>query len=100
MIKHIVMWRIEAPQDREKQEVLETLKKELEKLQGEIEGLIVAEVGLNYNESEAAYDAVLYSEFDSKEALEQYQVHDKHQHVANTFVRPFAVARTVVDYEC
>lgn len=99
MIKHIVMWKIEAPEGKDKQEVLDTLKAELENLSGQIEGLLDIEVGLNYNDSAAAYDAVLYSEFTDKAALEGYQKHEKHQHVANNYVRPFTVARAVVDYE-
>ncbi|MHC1750887.1 MAG: Dabb family protein [Cellulosilyticaceae bacterium] len=99
MIKHIVMWKIEAPEGKSKEEVLSNIKKELENLQGQIEGLSLAEVGINYNTSNTAYDAVLCSEFTNQAALENYQKHEKHQHVANTFVRPFATARAVVDYE-
>ncbi|MGL4737790.1 MAG: Dabb family protein [Cellulosilyticaceae bacterium] len=99
MIKHIVMWQVEAKEGLAKQDILETLKKELEGLAGQIEGLTKIEVGLNYNTSDTAYDAVLYSEFVNKEALAYYQKHEKHQYVANHYVRPYTVARAVVDYE-
>lgn len=97
MIKHIVMWRIKETEN--KQDVLMKLKEELELLSGQIDGLMKLEVGLNYNSADTAYDAVLYSEFVDKQALEYYQKHEKHQYVANNFVRPFTTARAVVDYE-
>lgn len=96
MIKHIVMWRIKS---ENKANILKNLKEQLEKLEGQIEGLISLEVGINYNASTQAYDAVLYSKFESKEALFAYRAHEKHNEVANTYVRPFVVERTVVDYE-
>lgn len=99
MIKHIVMWKVKEREDITKQEILINLKQELENLDDQIEGLIKIEVGINYNTSDTAYDAVLYSEFVDKEALEYYQKHEKHQYVANYFVRPFTTARSVVDYE-
>lgn len=99
MIKHIVMWQVEAKDGLEKQTILDTLKKELEALAGQIDGMTEIEVGINYNTSDTAYDAVLYSEFVSKEALAYYQKHEKHQYVANNYVRPYTVGRAVVDYE-
>lgn len=36
---------------------------------------------------------------EGKEALEYYQKHEKHQYVANHFVRPFTISQAVVDYE-
>lgn len=99
MIKHIVMWKIEGTKDQTKEQVIQAMKEQFEALNGQIEGMHSLEVGCNYNTSEAAYDAVLTSVHTDKEALEAYQQHEKHQHVANTYVRPFATARAVVDFE-
>ncbi|MDA3731778.1 Dabb family protein [Niameybacter massiliensis] len=96
MVKHIVMWRVVS---QTKEDVLKNIKERLENLNGQIDGLIHLEVGINYNASKQAYDAVLYSEFESKEALISYRDHEKHQEVANTYVRPFTVERAVVDFE-
>lgn len=99
MVRHVVMWRVEEKEGLSKETILETLKRELEGLNGQIEGMTHIEVGLNYNEGASFYDAVLISDFVDREALTFYQKHEKHQHVANNFVRPFTVARAAVDYE-
>lgn len=99
MVKHVVMWKIEGKDGKTKEQALVDIKKQLEGLNGQIEGMQTLEVGINYNESATAYDAVLTSIHESKEALQGYQKHEKHQHVANTYVRPFTVARVGVDFE-
>lgn len=99
MVKHIVMWKVQGTEEITKGSVLARLKQELEELNGQIEGLIHLEVGINENTSASAYDAVLYSTFKDEKALEYYQQHEKHQYVANQFVRPFTIDRAVVDFE-
>jgi len=56
------------------------------------------EVGLNIKDSERAADVVLYSEFDSPEALAVYSRHSAHQEVV-TFIREIASETRVVDYQ-
>ncbi len=96
MTKHIVMWKIK---DESKAESALKIKNGLEGLVGKIDGLISAEVGINTNPSDMAFDVVLYSEFTSQSALDGYQSNPLHLEVAG-FVRSVAVERHVVDYEC
>lgn len=99
MVKHIVMWKVKEHEVHgTKEEVMQKIKKGLEGLKGEIDGLEEIEVGINFNPSEAAYDVVLNSVLTSKEALEGYQNHPKHLEVANGLVRQVATSRVVVDY--
>ncbi|MFR5265880.1 Dabb family protein [Clostridium sp.] len=94
MIKHIVMWKLKE-ENKEKNAM--KIKNDLEALKDKIEELKSIEVGINFNESEAAYDVVLYSEFESKEDLDSYQNNKDHKEVG-AFVRTCVIDRKVVDY--
>lgn len=99
MIKHIVMWKIEGVNGLSKEETAFQIKETLERLNGQIEGLIHLEVGIDFLESEASYDVVLYSELESKDALNYYQTHPLHVKAATEVIKPAATSRIVVDYE-
>ncbi|MDQ6969924.1 MAG: Dabb family protein [Mariprofundus sp.] len=92
MIKHIVMWKL-----RDKADAAE-IKIRLEALAGKIPGLLHIEVGIDFLASEQSADVVLYTELESREALQAYQSHPEHQAVV-PIVKAAAIARTVVDYE-
>jgi len=92
MIKHIVMWKLRDKKDAA------AIKCKLEALNGNIPGLLHIEVGIDFLASEQSADVVLYSELESREALEAYQHHPAHQAVV-PIVKAAAIARTVVDYE-
>nr|NIP29005.1 Dabb family protein [Candidatus Dadabacteria bacterium]NIQ12849.1 Dabb family protein [Candidatus Dadabacteria bacterium] len=82
MIKHIVMWKLKDTHNGlEKKDNALKLKKELEDLKNKIVEIQEIEVGINFNESEAACDVVLYSSFNSKEDLTTYQKHPDHMKV-------------------
>lgn len=95
MIKHIVMWKLK---EENKMDSAQKIKKDLEALKGVIKGLNEIEVGIDFNKSDAAYDVVLYSTFDTKEDLNAYQIHPEHKKVG-AFVAQVKVERIVVDYE-
>ena len=44
-------------------------------------------------------DVMLYSVFESAEALKGYSVHPAHVEVADTKVRPFTATRSCIDFE-
>jgi len=94
MIKHIVMWKLN---DENKAENAQLIKEKLEALTGVIPGLLEVEVGIDFNKSDAAFDVVLYSVLESKDALASYQIHPAHQAVV-PFVKAAACQRVVVDY--
>ena len=99
MIKHIVMWRLkDSALGASKEENALKLKESLEALKSEIEELKGVEVGINFSPSPAAFDVVLYSEFESREGLEAYQRHPEHVKIAD-FVGEIRSERAVVDYE-
>ena len=99
MIKHIVMWRLkDKAAGGTKQENAAKLKGSLESLVGVIPSLKAAEVGINFNPSDAAFDVVLYSEFEDKEGLSAYQNHPEHLKIVD-FVGEIRSDRAVVDYE-
>jgi hypothetical protein len=99
MIKHIVMWRLkEIADDATKQENAQKLKERLESLRDKIREIKDIEVGINVNPSEAAFDVVLYSEFEDREALRIYQNHPEHKKIVD-FVGRIRTDRCVVDYE-
>jgi len=99
LIKHIVMWKLkEFAEGKSKLENAQIIKSDLEALKDKIEQIKYIEVGININESEQAYDVVLYSEFNSMEDLNTYQNHPEHVKVAE-FVGKVREARVVTDYD-
>jgi len=92
MIRHIVMWKFRPDTEAEQAKFLEALRG----LQGVIPQLLRSEVGVNVGKDN--YDAVLVSEFESLETLEQYKVDPRHQAVA-ALCKEIRVDRVAVDYE-
>jgi len=98
MIKHIVMFKLKDNfETNEKISILKKLKMELEELPKNISEIKYFEVGLNFNESQRAYDFVLVSEFETKNDLEIYAKHKKHLEFIE-FFKPFRENSIVVDY--
>lgn len=98
MIKHIVMWTMKENGETSKKRNAEILKEKLEELKLKIPFIRNLEVGINFKEDEAAFDVVLYSEFDSKEDLEKYTLHPDHQALKD-FIVNVREKRVFVDYE-
>lgn len=99
MVKHIVMWKLkEQAAGASAKENAAKLKERLEALQATISEIKEIEVGINFNPGEAACDVVLYSAFESREALEAYQKHPDHVAIVG-FVNEIRSTRHVVDYE-
>jgi hypothetical protein len=99
MIIHIVMWTLkDFAEGKDKSENIHIMKEKLESLIDHVDVIRKLEVGLNFNARAAAYDIVLYSEFDSKEDLNAYQIHPEHRKVSE-FIGKIDDKRAVVDYE-
>jgi len=92
MVKHIVMWKLKNKADSE------IIRDKLNDLMGHIPGLLSIEVGIDFSNNDAAFHMVLIAELESKEALEAYRIHPKHQAVI-PLVQTAAIDRAVVDYE-
>jgi len=99
MVKHIVMWRLkEHAEGADKAANALRVRELLEGLRGRIPGLLALEVGLNFDRSSAAFDVVLYSEFEDERALAGYQSHPEHE-VAAAFIGRVRSERVLVDYK-
>ena len=99
MITHIVIWKLKNKTHPVSQcEDALAIKNALENLAGKIPGLLRIEVGFDYSEKETAGDIVLVSEFESREALAQYQNHPEHVKVGE-IVRPRTFDRRMIDFQ-
>jgi hypothetical protein len=99
MLKHIVMWKLkENAEGADKATNAAKLKEMLDACANIVPGILKFELALAHPALEATYDVVLYSEFASKSALDEYQEHP--QHVAlKPFIGAIREARQCMDYE-
>jgi hypothetical protein len=99
MIKHIVLWKLkDFAEGATKEQNALKVKLMLEDMRGKIPGMLKLEVGLNFEKSSDAADISLYSEFESREALDAYQAHPAHM-PAKKFIPLVRSERRVTDYE-
>ena len=93
MVKLIVLYTLK--EGVEKKEAVALIESVLVPLVGKIPGLLHMEVKLAFN----GMDYALYSEFESREALEAYAVHPLHLEAKEHFHHLLAT-RVAADYEC
>ena len=100
MIKHIVMWKFrEEAEGKSKEENIALVKAGLESLKGVIPQITDDfEVGVNFTETDTAFDAVLVSSFKSREDLLAYRNDPRHKKEA-AYNKKVRSDRVVVDYE-
>jgi hypothetical protein len=99
MIKHLVMWKLkDTAEGATKEQNAQKMKTALEALKHKIPQIRHIEVGVNFLQSDAAYDVALYSEFATEEDLALYQKHPEHKSVG-VFVEKVRESRVVVDYK-
>jgi len=99
VVKHIVLWRLKPEaHGRPAAENARAIKQKLEALRGRIPGLLAIEVGLDFSRTDNSCDLALYSEFESRAALDAYQAHPDHKAVM-TFILEARSERHLVDYE-
>ncbi len=99
MVKHIILWQLKDElTESEKKTVIAGIRSGLEGLLGQIEGLKEIKVHANGLDSSNA-DVMLYSVFESEQALKGYAVHPAHIAVADGKVRPFTKLRLCLDFE-
>jgi hypothetical protein len=98
MVKHIVMWKLKESVDgQSREQIALSMKSKLEGLVGLVPQIKALEVGINFAESDTASDISLYSEFESLEDLNAYQIHPEHQKVV-AYVKTVVTERRVADY--
>ncbi len=96
MVKHIILWKLND--EHNTSEVKSGIKDGLEGLLGRIPGLLEIEVQTECLPTSNA-DVMLYSVFESFDALKGYSVHPAHVQVADELVRPYTKTRTCMDFE-
>ena len=99
MIKHIVMWKLkDQAEGRDRAANALEMKRRLDECAHIVPGILAFEVTVAQPGLEATYDIVLYSEFDSREALAAYASHPTHQALV-PFIGAVREARQCMDYE-
>lgn len=99
MIKHILFLRFnESAYGNDKPTNVQIFKEKLFAIQAKVKGLIKVEVGFDFSNEKDSSDVVLYSEFETKEALHQYQIHPDHEELKK-WLSEVRYERRVVDYE-
>jgi heme-degrading monooxygenase HmoA len=99
MIKHIVMWQLkDNAEGADKAANALKMKQLLDSCADIVPGILKFETALAAPGLEATYDVVLYSEFESKAALDAYQEHPQHVAV-KPFIGAVRQARQCMDYE-
>lgn len=91
MVKHIVLYNFKEGVNKE--EAIEIIRDALVPLVGQIPGLRHLEVNLTFQ----GMDYALYSEFDSREAMENYAIHPLHLAAKEKFFQ-FIGTRVAADY--
>jgi hypothetical protein len=95
MFTHIVFFKLENPSE----ENIQRVKEILVSMEGNIPMLRALEVGVDVVHSQRSYDVALITRFDSKEKMDEYQVHPYHVNEVLKNLRPMLKASAAVDYE-
>ncbi len=99
MVVHIVFWRLhERAGGRSRADNALEMKTRFEALRNLIPGLLRLDVGIDVAATEQSSHVALYTEFESRDALDAYQAHPAHKDVA-AFIADLRTERRVVDYE-
>jgi heme-degrading monooxygenase HmoA len=98
MLKHIVMWNVRGDDAATRARHIAQVKAAFESLRGLVPGLLHVEVGVDESRIDYACDVVLYTEFDSREALAAYAEHPEHLRVKRA-LGDLRIARHQVDYD-
>jgi quinol monooxygenase YgiN len=99
VIKHVVMWKLKPEADGlTKAQNAEKLRSLLLACKDTTPGMLAYEVGFDIGTDSAPWDVILYSEFESRAALEAYQTSPVHLALKSQ-VGNMRESRAAVDYE-
>ena len=90
------MWKLAGDTPLSKQRNVERLTQSFLSLRGRIPGLLHLEIGVDSSGVDYACDVVLYSEFESQSALDDYAIHPEHLRV-KAEIGDMLIARHQVD---
>ena len=99
MIRHVIMLKLhEFADGADKQTNALRVKKVMEAMRGNVNGLHSLEVGINQLPDPQAFDVVLITTIENWDALEAYRVHPLHLEVVE-LLKKVRSDRVVVDFE-
>ena len=99
MVKHIILWQLKDEFTAEEKTAIKAgMKSGLEGLLGQIPGLTEIKVQTEGLPSSNA-EVMLYTVFETADALKTYATHPAHVEVADTKVRPYTKTRLCLDFE-
>lgn len=97
MVNHIVLWNLkEELSEQEKKEAALKIKSKLEAVAQKVQGVISLKVEINEMES-SNKDVALISKFESKKALESYQISPEHIE-AGSYIKTVTTGRSCFDF--
>jgi hypothetical protein len=100
MFVHIVFWKLldRGENGKTREENAGELKRRFEGMRGGIAGLRRIDFNADLLHTAESSDVALYTEFDSRQAYDDYVVHPAHQEIVGYF-KGLRSERRVVDYE-
>lgn len=99
MIRHIVLFKLrDFSSEEERKDALENVKLNFRSLVGEIPQIRQYRVEEDIVQSQASFDVVIDSCFDSLGDLKDYQAHPAHQQAVEKN-RQWCANKVVIDYE-
>jgi len=94
------MWKLQKEaQGRTAAENAKIIMERLNALNGLIPGMKMLEVGMDFSRSQMSFDMALYSEFESRKALDDYQENPDHGAVRDFIFKVIEGQIVLVDYE-
>jgi hypothetical protein len=99
VIRHIVIWRFKDEAKRlGKIADLDRIERNFAAMRATVPGLLRLELGVNQSRVADASDLLLFSEFESWEALRSYETHPLHDEL-RALIGPLRCERRVLDHE-
>jgi hypothetical protein len=97
-IRHVVTWKLASQDAAERGAQAAEVARRLNALEGVVPQLRSISAGANAAYADVNWDVTLVADFDSIEALEEYQVHPAHEEAA-AYIRSVVASRVAVDFE-
>ncbi|WP_298037398.1 Dabb family protein [uncultured Microbacterium sp.] len=97
-IRHVVTWKLASEDAAERGAQAAEIARRLNALDGVVPQIASISAGANMLYADSNWDVTLVADFDSVEALEQYQVHPAHVE-AGTYIKSVVASRVAVDFE-
>lgn len=100
MIKHIVLWKLDGSYSADEKDVIKkAIQAKLLALKDTIEVANSIKVFFNDERAlDANADVILDSDFDTLQALSDYQVHPEHKKVGE-YLKSVKLQRSAIDYQ-